>query len=355
MDGTTLEINFDSIASPSYNYEAAAPGNIASVANFGKVSNPQSVALEGLDKIGLLLDLGVQQAILPPLVRPNLDALYRIGLIKDPALRTALDTRSLASHLSRALYKTPHLLAACFSGASFWTNNSATVFPSADTADDKVHLTPANMISSFHRSLESHEILFLFRQVFESHDHFVIHDPLPCCDAFGDEGAANHLRFGLKHEQQGLNVFVYGRNGFNDSESWPLYRPRQTLAACEAISRLHCLDLDHDRTLFFKQNQEAIRAGIFHNDVISVNNLDLFLYHEQTFDDTPRAISDIGGAFYRLTGKELRLIEVKSSQISLREVAASYLFNSQLVRNQNGETVLLSPQNVSVSLRSPDS
>jgi succinylarginine dihydrolase len=155
MDGTALEINFDSIAGPSYNYEALAPGNLASVANLGKVSNPQSVALEGLDKIALLLDIGVPQALLPPLVRPNLDALFRIGLLKDPALLTASDTRSLAAHLSKAAHKAPHLLAACFSGSSFWTNNSATVSPSADADDNKVHLTPANMISSFHRSLEA--------------------------------------------------------------------------------------------------------------------------------------------------------------------------------------------------------
>ena len=41
------------------------------------------------------------------------------------------------------------------SASSMWTANAATVSPGADTADGRVHFTPANLVSQFHRTLES--------------------------------------------------------------------------------------------------------------------------------------------------------------------------------------------------------
>lgn len=42
------------------------------------------------------------------------------------------------------------LLAACSSASSMWTANAATVSPSADTADGRVHFTAANLNCKFH-------------------------------------------------------------------------------------------------------------------------------------------------------------------------------------------------------------
>jgi succinylarginine dihydrolase len=336
------EVNFDSIAGPTYNYSSVGPGNLASMDSLRQTSNPKQVALEGLRKAEVLVDLGVPQALLPPLSRPDLWALYRVGLIKDKGLLTADDLGSLAKHLSQASVIAPQLLAACFAGTSLWANNAAVVSPSADTDDNRVHFTPANMISAFHRSLEANEISQILRQIFQDDKHFVIHDPLPCSDSFGDEGAANHLRLGTQHSAAALNVFIYGRTGFGDLEHGHRYRPRQTQAASEAIARLHRLNLD--RTLFVKQSSDAVDAGIFHNDVICASNLDLLIYHENAFADTPRDICKISAAFSDLTNQSLRNLEVLSSEVSLKEAAATYLFNSQIVKDGNGKTVLIAPR-----------
>ena len=47
------------------------------------------------------------------------------------------------------------LLAAVSSALAMWVANAATVSPSADTAAAKAHFTPANLVSTFHRSIKS--------------------------------------------------------------------------------------------------------------------------------------------------------------------------------------------------------
>jgi len=340
------EMNFDGIVAPSYNHATTAPGgpgNLASAANRGRPSNPRAAALEGLTKVKELMDIGVRQALLPPLVRPNLRALYRLGLIKDAGLLHADDTDALARHLARYSTAAPHLLAASFSGAAVWTANWATISPSADTADPRrLHITPANQSRSFHRSLESEETLPIFRQIFNDPEHFEVHDPLPSSYAVGDEGAANHLRLVPRHGEKAVNIFVYGRDGFAEPDSNRRHLARQTLEASRAISRLH--ELDPFFTIFLRQNPNAIDAGIFHNDVIATANLDLLFYHEFAFVDPARAISDVCEAYRVLTnGKSLRLIMVPNDEVSLEDAAVSYLFNSQIVNDRDGRTILIAP------------
>lgn len=338
------EINFDGLAGPTFNYAASAPkgpGNLASEASRGRPSNPRAAALEGLAKARMVRDLGIGQAILPPLVRPKLEPLFRLGLIQDAGLLKADDPDALAKHLARHAAVAPHLLAACFSGASIWTANWATVSPSSDSEDGKVHFTCANQSRSFHRSLEAEDATGVLRQIFIG-DLFRVHDPLPRSYAMGDEGAANHLRFAPSHGDKGLNVFVYGRGGFEEPDGAHRNLPRQTLEASRAIARLH--GLDPFRTLFVRQNPDAIDAGIFHNDVISTGNLDLLFHHEQAFADSTRALADLSEAYRALCGGELRRIMVPADAVSLEDAAVSYLFNSQIVNDAKGNTVLIAPR-----------
>src|SRR6185312_645163 len=95
-------------------------------------------ALQGLAKMRRLHDLGLKQGVLPPQERPAIWALRRLGF-------TGSDAEVLAAAAKRA----PRLLAACSSASSMWTANAATVAPSADTADGKVHFTVANLVSKF--------------------------------------------------------------------------------------------------------------------------------------------------------------------------------------------------------------
>ena len=48
----------------------------------------------------------------------------------------------------------PELLSACSSASSMWTANMATMTASSDSKDGRCHITPANLVSTLHRSLE---------------------------------------------------------------------------------------------------------------------------------------------------------------------------------------------------------
>ena len=118
-----------------------------------------------------------------------------------------------------------------------WAANAATVSPAPDTADGKCHLTVANLKSMPHRSHEWPETLAQLRVAFAS-SAFAVHDPVPV--AFGDEGAANHMRLASAHGEPGLELFVYGVSG-------GAFPARQHLEASRAIARLH--GLDPERTM----------------------------------------------------------------------------------------------------------
>ena len=95
------------------------------------------------------------------------------------------------------------------------------------------------------------------------------------------------------------------------------------------------------RTVFIQQNPHAIDAGAFHNDVVSVVNQNVLLYHEHAFVDTPSAIERISRVYRQHWGDDLITIEVGALQVSLKDAVASYLFNSQLVTLPDGTMLLL--------------
>src|SRR6516165_6921911 len=140
----TLDVNFDGIPGPTHNYSGLAHGNLAAERNARLVANPREAALQGLAKARALAARGYAQAVLPPHERPDIAALRSLGF-------TGRDGEIVA----RAAREAPQLLAACSSAAAMWVANAATVSPSSDTADGRVHFTPANLSSHFYRSLEA--------------------------------------------------------------------------------------------------------------------------------------------------------------------------------------------------------
>jgi succinylarginine dihydrolase len=296
------------------------------------VSSPKEAAKQGLKKMKDLMDLGLMQGVLPPQERPDIDALRRLGFCGRDA-----------EVVERVCRDAPFLLTSAYSASSMWAANSATVSPSADTADHKAHFTPANLSSQFHRSLEPDMTGLLLRHIFRNETGFVHHPPLPKGSQLSDEGAANHTRFCGSFDEGGIELFVYGKRGFDPNGQRPtLYPARQTVEASEAIARLH--RLDPERTLFAQQNPEVIDAGVFHNDVISVGNQNLFFYHSLAFVDTRKMIEKLKEKFLKHCGQEMFLIEVEPSQVSLEDAVKSYLFNSQLVTLNDESMLLISPE-----------
>ena len=81
-----------------------------------------------------------------------------------------------------------------------------------------------------------------------------------------------------------------------------------------------------------------IEAGVFHNDVISVGNRNLFLYHEKAFVNTPYVISQLQQR------SPLQTICVRENQVSVKEAIKTYLFNGQIVTLPSGEDLLVLPE-----------
>jgi len=321
----TRQVNFDGLVGPTHNYAGLAYGNVASLKNKGKSSNPKAAALQGLAKMKLIAELGVPQAVLPPHLRPDITPLRKLGFYGDDA-----------AVLQSAGKQAPHLLAACSSASAMWCANAATVSPSADTADGRVHFTPANLVSQLHRSLESSFTARVLRTIFSDERFFAHHAPLPATPTLADEGAANHMRLVSQKGGRGLEIFVYGRLGFSsDSQSTNRYPARQTLEGSQTVARLHGLG---DSALFLQQNPAAIDAGAFHNDVVAVSHGNVLLYHPHAWD-----IWRIRRAAAAL-GIELVLIEINAKRISLSDAVNSYLFNGQIVTLRDGAMALIAPE-----------
>lgn len=305
------EINFDGIVGPTHNYAGLSLGNIASAKHNGLTSFPRAAALQGVTKMrGNLARLGVQGFFLP-LPRPNL-ALAQV-LACDGSEDTALR-------------------AAPWSASSMWTANAATVSPAPDTKDGKCHLSPANLVTMLHRAQEWPDTQAQLKVAFGNTAHFTVHDAVP--PTFGDEGAANHMRLCEGHGQAGVEVFVYGRPAHETGSRFPA---RQHEQASRLVARAH--SLDPERCVFIEQNPDAIAAGAFHNDVVSVANEQVLFTHELAFADQAAAYDAIRAAF-----PALEVVEVPASAVSIEEAIASYLFNAQLITLPSGGMALIVPE-----------
>lgn len=322
------EVNFDGLVGPTHNYAGLSVGNVASQNNASAVSNPKEAAKQGLTKMKALADMGMKQGVLAPQERPDIAALRRIGF-------TGSDARVLALAAQNA----PQVFLACCSASSMWTANAATVSPSADTADGRVHFTPANLTNKFHRSLEPVVTGNILKATFASEKYFAHHTHLPDNEHFGDEGAANHTRLCTDYGRAGVELFVYGRYAFDSTKPAPKrYPARQTLEACQAVARLH--GLDDDNVVFIQQNPDVIDQGVFHNDVISVGNQNVLFYHEQAFLNTRTVLNEIKAKF---GDSPLHFIEVPSASVSVLDAVSTYLFNTQIITLPDGHMAIIAP------------
>jgi succinylarginine dihydrolase len=218
----------------------------------------------------------------------------------------------------------PALAANALSASAMWAANAATVSPSPDTADGRCHLTVANLKTMPHRSHEWPATLAQLRLAFGAQS-FAVHGPIP--PAFGDEGAANHMRLSATHGEPGAEVFVYGISG-------GAFPARQHLEASRAVARLH--RLDPERLIFAEQSEAAIAAGAFHNDVVAVANERVLFAHEQAFADKAPLIAKLDAL---VPGFEY--VEVPAAEVPLEDAVRSYLFNALLVTTPDGPTLVV--------------
>lgn len=333
----TMEMNFDGLVGPTHNYSGLSYGNTASMQHEQITSNPKKAALQGLAKMHTLMSLGIKQGVLPPQERPFLPILHSLGFMG-----------SDSEILEKAWRIDPKILMACSSAACMWTANAATVSPSADSNDERLHFTLANLITQFHRSFEASTTGLILFRIFNHPAYFAHHHPLPYHPDFSDEGAANHVRFCRAFDQPGIQLFVYGRSLSPQNQLLPKKFPtRQTDEASKALARLH--RLSPSRIVFAQQNPDVIDAGVFHNDVISVGHQNIFLYHERAFVNTVEVIQQLQSQMETHCQIPLIAIEVKESEVTLEEAVKTYLFNSQIVTLSDQTMVLIAPEECKTS------
>ena len=317
------EWQVDGLVGPTHNYAGLSFGNVASDIHKHSVSNPCDAALQGIAKMRTVVGIGGKQSFFLPHYRPIISELKRLGFGGSPAYM-----------VEEAFRVAPEVLASVFSASAMWAANSATVAPSVDTADHRVHFTPANLMSKFHRSVESGFTTRVLKRMFADEQFFVVHEPLPATPRFADEGAANHMRVARAHGEAGVHVFVYG------ASEGSLIRPghfpaRQHEEACRAIARLH--RLDPERCLFVQQAPEAIDAGVFHHDVIGMGSLMFMAHHSQALVKGPELVQELRRT---MGDNTFYFNEVTPSHLPLSAAVKSYFFNSQLVTTARGIEII---------------
>jgi succinylarginine dihydrolase len=320
------EINFDGLIGPTHNYAGLSRGNLASQKHLNQTSNPQAAALQGLDKMRLIMDQGIPQGFFLPHERPQLMTLRALGF-------GGTDEEAI----NQATKQNPALLKNVYSASSMWAANAATFSPSIDSYDQNIHITPANLNSMFHRSIEHEftktQLELMFGGIAQ------VHKPIKNISGYGDEGAANHLRVCAQHLMPGFQIFVYGSSAF---ESHLGIIARQAEEISQAVSTQH--QLDPERVLFLKQNEQAINSGSFHNDIVSLANEEVFIFHQEAFADRV----ELERVLHHLKEhvKGFHPIEILSEDISLDDLVSSYLLNSQLITVDNNEMMMLLPEEV---------
>ncbi len=332
----TVEVNFDGLIGPSHNYGGMSHGNLASQNNAGEISNPRAAALQGLEKMRMLVKAGFVQGVFPPLDRPNMPFLWEAGF-----------QGSEPEMIAKAVKQAPRILKAAYSASSMWAANAATVSPSADTKSGRLEITTANLSSMLHRSIEHEDTFDTLYNVFSMGEFgdecqstgspFIVHPALPMHADFADEGAANHVRLCAEHGAEGVELFVYGRQAGETATRFPA---RQSMFASESIAQSH--GLRPARTVFAKQSAKAVNAGAFHNDVVCVGTLDTLFFHEHAFEDTAATLEALRAASEGLF--ELKPVMVREKDVPLTDAIKSYLFNSQLLQWPGEDRlVLLAP------------
>ena len=322
-----FEVNFDGIIGPTHNYGGLSEGNIASISNSQNPANPKKAALQGLKKMKILRDAGLIQGVFLPHERPYLAKMREMGF-----------TGSDKQIINKVASHSPHLLHNLYSASSMWSANAATVSPSVDTADQKIHITPANLNAMFHRSIESDFTYHQCLQIFKN-ESFKIHKPVPPISGYGDEGAANHLRVASNHEQKGFEIFIFGTSAFKAYNSSIM---RQAKEISHTVALKHQLNTEH--YFLLQQNQDAIQQGSFHNDIVSLSNENIFIAHEKAFEDR-NALNQIIRILENNVSN-FQFIEIKENEIPLKDIIKSYLLNSQLVSTTDGEMLMVLPADV---------
>lgn len=322
------ELSLDGLVGPTHNFGGLSPGNLASERSRGAASNPRAAALQGLAKMRAVAALGVPQGVLPPPWRPHVPSLRALGFFGS-------DEEVLAD----AWRRDPLLFRRMSSASSMWAANAATVGPSRDTTDGRVHFVPANLSTLLHRSIEHASTGRVLSRIFSDERHFEVHRALPQQASLSDEGAANHTR--LVGPNGAAHLFAWGRTEHGGVASPSRFPARQTREASEAVARL--LQLEPSRVVFAQQHPRGIDAGAFHSDVVMVGQRSFLMSHELALVD----FAGTRACLEEIVGAPLSVVMATEQELPVADAVAAYPFNSQVVSPTPRKIVIVAPSDVS--------
>lgn len=342
MERKYIEVNIDGMIGPSHHFGGLGVENKASETNRSLCSSPRNAALQGLAKMELLASYGIPQFYLPPPTRPAWNWLESLGYHGD--------RRSV---LRDCYAEQPMLLSAAYSSAFMWTANAASVSCGSDTRSQRGKIKLANLNANLHRSVEESERWPQLKRMFSQVEKLDVIKGLSSSRPLSDEGAANVMRFYSTEGDRGVYAFVYGEEIATSEESHApnldapgtvkRRQPRQTRMASQLVAR--SLDLESQDCFLLRQTNQAIDAGVFHNDVIATSHENLLLYHELAFCDTEKQIERISRRFFEKSGIPLQASIIPSTELHLDEAVDTYLFNSQICTDRTGAWRMFVPDN----------
>jgi succinylarginine dihydrolase len=335
------QFSFDGIPGPTHRHSGLAHGNVQSAQSSSLPSHPRLACLQRLRKARQMQDAGIAQALFPPLVRPYLSLLVTTGFIDASSVEQAWQSGNfdyVAAEIERIAQNDPELVGACFAASGMWVANWATVTPSSDSLDGRLHFTPANLASNLHRSLEAAEVKGILEGIFGDRRLFCVHAPLAANVAVTDEGAANHMRLCHADGGAGIHIFVYGEHGIRRPQQPQGYVGRQTRMASRALAVRN--NVPPGRWTTLQQSELAIAQGVFHNDVIAMNHHSGIVCHELAYAHQERSRNDVLN-WAAAHGIELRWLEIPDRVLPIAEAVRTFFFNSQIATAQSGENTLI--------------
>lgn len=305
MEGKDV-LYFDSLVSPGDMTLGLSADNPHSIDNAGKVTSPKRNALQALEKARIVSRITEgRQVLLPP---PD-EMIAKIAAWQE----------------GTGLRFTP-------SGSKYAANH-ATAIPREDADTFQTELLLARGRYG-HRRDETFHYAKAYGQVLAGRTGVWV-QPWPVWtnslrgrfgEDIADEGRADYMR--LQGAERGVWIFLHDSEVEGPTSK---VKGRQSPEIGKHVAKRFKPSV---RVGSFQKSEAAQDAGVFHQDVGAFASLNAVVFHEQTYKD-----SDALKAF--LTQEGIPHLMIGETEVPLKETVENYLFNSQVVYDNDNRLHIL--------------
>lgn len=286
--------------------------------------HPKLAAQQAIELMRIRLQHNIHQVVIPPPYRPSLSPLTGIGFTQDEPLKMLVD-----------LYRhAPELYSQCWQANTGSTAYSMKTCPSTDSGDGRVHILPSNRSENLFLAGDVAFYQRLAKQLFTDSRHFIVHPPLPSAAGFCDHGSAQHFRLSPNLGAEGFHLFAFGIG--NNEQYW-----RHGRHGLQAASRI--FELSPHMHHIAGIHPDAIAAGIWGIDELTIASGNLLMFHQRGFIDSDLLASELLRDY---PGKSLELLCVGQNEVRLEQALRSHMFTSALHLSQSGHQHLIARDTV---------